>query len=517
VPVPQSSEHIPEADADQLRRERDLYRRLLALGSLGDIDSLLREIVRLLREISGAHQCYLEIVSDDAAPRWWAAEGLSEAELEDVRRQISRGIISRSLSTGETIVTESARNHAEFGALESVRLAAIEAVVCAPIGKPPIGVVYLQRRLAPGGFGPDLQETVELVATHVAPFVDRLLHRRRSEEESDPTRSYRERLSLDGLIGRSPCFAALLKELALAAPLDVAVLMTGPSGTGKTEIARAIHRNSRRAKGPFIELNCAAIPQDLVESELFGALPGAHSTATRKVEGKVGAAEGGTLLLDEVGDLPLAAQGKLLQLLQSHEYYPLGSAKPVRADVRIVAATNVDLERAVADKRFREDLYYRLHVLRIHVPSLDERRADIPLLATHLCANACERHGLPRLEPSPQLLRALEAAEWPGNVRQLLHRIEAAAIRSSASGRRVLEVREVFPEASASVAEPEAPLTFQEGTRRYQAELVRRTLEETDWNVQEGARRLEITRSHLYTLINSFGIEVQRRRGRTAV
>jgi transcriptional regulator with GAF, ATPase, and Fis domain len=350
-----SPEHTPEPDVEQLRRERDLYRRLLALGSLGDIDSLLREIVHLLREVTGAHQCYLEIASDDAAPRWWAAEGLSENEVDQVRRQISRGIIARALSTGETIAAESARNHAEFGALESVRIAAIEAVLCAPIGRPPIGVVYLQRRLAPGRFAPSVKETVELVATHVAPFVDRLVYRRRSEEETDPTRSYREALRLDDLIGRSASFVALLKDLALAAPLDVAVLMTGPSGTGKTEIAHAIHRNSRRSKGPFVELNCAAIPQDLVESELFGALQGSHSTATHKIEGKVGAASGGTLLLDEIGDLPLAAQGKLLQLLQAREYYPLGAAKPVRADCRIIAATNVDLERAVAEKRFRED------------------------------------------------------------------------------------------------------------------------------------------------------------------
>src|SRR5262249_17357974 len=157
----------------------------------------------------------------------------------------------------------------------------------------------------------------------------------------------------------------------------------------------------------FVSLNCATLPENLVESELFGALAGAHSTATRKVEGKVAAAEHGTLLLDEVGDLSPGAQAKLLQLLQSREYYPLGATRPVRADVGVIGATNMALARAVAEHKFREDLYYRLHVVPVRVPSLAERREDIELLARHFCADASRRHGLPACPPSPNALRAL--------------------------------------------------------------------------------------------------------------
>jgi Nif-specific regulatory protein len=243
----------------------------------------------------------------------------------------------------------------------------------------------------------------------------------------------------------------------------------------------------------------------LVESELFGALPGAHSTASRKMDGKVAAAERGTLLLDEVGELSAVAQAKLLQLLQSKEYYPLGGSKPMRADVRVIAATNTDLKHAVAERRFREDLFYRLHVLPIRVPSLAERREDIAELAAHLCLAACERHGLPRLQLSRGAVRALEAAEWPGNVRQLAHTMEAAAIRAAGAGAAEVERSHLFPDEAA--AQPAEAPTFQEATRRFQEQLLRDALERAEWNVVEAARRLDLARSHVYNLIRAFGLE----------
>jgi Nif-specific regulatory protein len=299
-----------------------------------------------------------------------------------------------------------------------------------------------------------------------------------------------------------------LKQAALVAPLDVAILLTGDSGTGKTQLARAIHDNGPRAQQPFVDLNCAALPDELIESELFGALPGAHSTATRRIEGKVAAAEHGTILLDEVGELSLAVQAKLLQLLQSKQYYPLGSAQPLRADVRVIAATNTDLQRAVAERRFREDLFYRLQVVPIRVPSLAERREDIPLLAAFFCEQACAQHRLPHLDLSPNAIRALQAAEWPGNIRQLAHCIEAAVIRTCGDGVLKVECSHVFPQAVPVPATPS--VTFQEATRRFQGDLLRQTLDATDWNVSETARRLDLTRTHVYNLIRAFGLQRQR-------
>jgi Nif-specific regulatory protein len=302
----------------------------------------------------------------------------------------------------------------------------------------------------------------------------------------------------------------VLEQLSLVAPLDISVLLTGPSGTGKTQLARVIHDSGPRASGPFVEINCATLPESLVESELFGALPGAHSTASRKMEGKVAAAEGGTLFLDEVGELPLPSQSKLLQLLQSREYYPLGGAKPVRADVRVIAATNVDLKAAVARKAFREDLFYRLEVLPLRVPALAERPEDVAELAEHFCARACEQHRFARLKLSVGALRALEAAEWPGNVRELEHKLQAAIIRAASEGVAQVERRHVFPEVAPAAEGPEQ-VSFQEATRLFQTSLLRRELDATGWNISEVGRRLDLSRSHIYNLIAAFGLGRQRR------
>jgi Nif-specific regulatory protein len=284
------------------------------------------------------------------------------------------------------------------------------------------------------------------------------------------------------------------------------VLLTGETGSGKTELARLIHANSPRASAPFVEVNCAALPEQLIESELFGAMPGAHSTAARRMEGKVAAAQGGTLLLDEVGDLSLGAQAKLLQLLQAKEYYPLGASRPTRADVRVIAATHVDLQQAVLDKKFREDLRYRLEVMTVRVPSLAERPEDKGLLAAFFCDRACKSHKLARLAFSPAAIRGVEGAEWPGNVRQLANAVEAATIRAASQRAAQIELHHLFQsKGDAQAAGPTR--TFQEETRRFQADLVKRVLEANGWNVSAAARELDLTRAHLYNLINAFNLK----------
>jgi Nif-specific regulatory protein len=498
-------------ETDRLRHERDLYLRLLDLGGQEELEPFLRAALGLIVEVSGARGGYLELRvkdSDEAEPAWWMAHDCSSQEVENIRDAISRGIIAEALGSGRTVSTASALLDPRFADRASVKAKRIEAVLCAPIGgDASLGVVYLQGRGDPGPFTEDDRTQAELFARHLAPLAERLVVREWARSEADPTLPLRRELRIVGVVGRSEALANALRQAALVAPVDVNVLLTGESGTGKNQLARVIHDNGPRATGPFVELNCAALPETLIESELFGSSRGAHSTAQRSVEGKVAAGEGGTLFLDEIGEIPLVAQAKLLQLLQSKQYYPLGGSQPVRADVRVIAATNSDLAEAVHTRRFREDLFYRLNILPIRLPSLAERREDIPDLARHFCSSAFDRHGLARLEPSPATLLALEAAEWPGNVRQLAHAIEAAVIRAAGEGARRVERRHVFPESAADATDEDEPLTFQEATRRFQRELLLKTLAETSWNVAETARRLDLARSHVYNLIKAFGLE----------
>jgi transcriptional regulator with GAF, ATPase, and Fis domain len=495
----------PQEELVRIRRERDLYARLLRLGDETDPALFLGEALRLVVDITGAAQGYLELMDEER--RWSTAHGFSAHEVDGIRLAVSRGIIAEALASGETILTGSATIDPRFRARESVVSGRIDAVLCAPIGKEhPLGIVYLQGRTHGGMFTQDDRVTTETFAHHLVPFADRLLQQQRRRDENDATREVREKLRTEDVIGRSRALATVLYQVSLVAALDIDVLLLGETGTGKSQLAHVIHVNSPRRGGPFVELNCAALPEALIESELFGALPGAHSTATQRTEGKIAAAEHGTLLLDEVGDLPPPAQAKLLQLIQSKQYFPLGAKKPVSANARIIAATNVDLEAAVAGKRFREDLFYRLNVIPVRVPSLAERRDDIPLLAEHFAHTAAARHRLPALSLSPGGLRALEVAEWPGNVRQLEHTVQAGIIRAAGAGARQIDRAHLFPEAPVATG-AERPETFQDATRRFQATLVRSALEENGWNVIETARRLDIARSHLYTLIRAFGLE----------
>jgi Nif-specific regulatory protein len=504
------------ADVEKLRLERDFYLRLLELGTQTEFEPFLKEALALVVEIASARQGYLEFhgTPGDVEHGWSIGHGFSGSEVEEVRSRISRGIIAEALSTGQIVNTSSAMLDPRFLERKSVQGARIEAVLCAPIGSaPPLGALYLQGRSEAGSFRDDDCERASLFARHLAPLAENLVRLHQTRQAEDPTAPLRQSLRAEGLIGRSPALAALLREVSLVAPLDVNVLLTGEPGTGKSQIARVIHESGPRAGRAMVELDCAALPETLVESELFGARAGSQSAATAPIAGRVAAAEGGTLLLDEIGDLPLGAQSKLLQLLQTRRYCPLGAGEPETADVRLIAATSSDLEGAVRSGAFREDLFYRLAVLWLRVPALAERATDVPELARHFCARACERHGLRRLELSRAALGAVEAAEWPGNVSQLEQAIEAGAIRAADLGSPLIGRQHLFPEERASEAPEEAAATLQEATQRFQASLLRKTLEETGWDVSETARRLDVARSHVYKLISAFGLERRRDAG----
>lgn len=497
----------------RLRQERDLYRRLLTLGSEETLDSFLQESLSLVTELAGANQGYIELRGQDVLEGevWRISHGLSEVELSSVESRISNGIMAEAISSGKTVVTPAAFMDPRFKERGSVRMGNIGAVLCAPIGGDVrIGVLYLHAEAKKGErvFTPEDRERIELFATHAAPFAQRLIEQKIYDSANDATTAYRQELDAKDFIGKSPAIAEVLKQAALVAPLDVNVLLTGPTGTGKSAIAKLIHDNGPRKQGPFVELNCANLSSELIENELFGAVSGAHSTAHRAVAGKVKAAEGGTLFLDEIAELPLESQAKLLQLLQTRHYFPLGSNKPVPANIRLISATNIMLETAMSNGTFREDLFYRLQVLPIELPALSQRKEDLPLLASEFVDRACRQHSIRNLELSRSAITAVTLAEWPGNVRQLANAIEAATIRAAGEGAKVVYKHHIFP--GAELREVHAP-TWNDATRDFQRQFLQSVLEEYDWSVNDVADRLDLAKSHVYSLINSLDVKPLRK------
>ncbi|NBD13863.1 sigma-54-dependent Fis family transcriptional regulator [Corallococcus silvisoli] len=489
--------------ANRVTHERDLYLQVLRILSAPEPSSPLREVLASLVALTQAQRAYVELYGDATAGdrRWSLSHACSLDEEEQIRFVTSRGIVVAAIASGTTLHTPFALLDERFSTARSVKEQRLEAVLCVPLSGGGPGVLYLEGRRGAGPFASDVIRVVENVAQALGTAVRRLdLERWRAAE--DPTQPFRRTLALGGIAGRSQALAQVFEQVALVAPLDVSVLVTGASGTGKTQLAQAIHENSKRRAGPFMEINCAAIPEGLIESELFGALPGAFPGARRTV-GKVEAAEGGTLFLDEIAEIPLAAQGKLLQLLQSKQYYALASPRLVKANVRIIAATNADLEQMILEKRFREDLFYRLNVFTLRMPSLMDRREDLGPLVEQLIARLAEEHGLKALRATPGFHGVCEAAEWPGNVRQLRHRLEAALIRACAEGAPCLEPHHLTDRTRNP---QDRAASFHEATRVFQRDLLRRELDAAEWNVSEVARRLDLTRSHVYNLIKAFGL-----------
>ncbi len=306
-----------------------------------------------------------------------------------------------------------------------------------------------------------------------------------------------------GIIGASAAIATLLENVRRVAPSQGRVLVTGENGSGKELVAQAIPRLSKRAAGPFVKLNCAAIPKDLVESELFGYEKGAFTGALQAKRGRLEVADGGTLFLDEIGDLSLEAQAKLLRAIETGEVERVGGTKTLHCDARIVAATNKDLAQAIEDGEFRQDLFFRLNVLPLNVPPLRERAGDIELLARHFLARFCGAEELPPKDLSPEALAALEAYAWPGNVRELRNLMERAAIL--VEGEQVRDV-DVEPWLVAEGGDPDAVGLRGEIGRR-EADAIRKALESAGWNVTQAAAGLGIDRTNLHRKMRKYGIK----------
>jgi two-component system nitrogen regulation response regulator NtrX len=309
------------------------------------------------------------------------------------------------------------------------------------------------------------------------------------------------------IVGRSYAIRALIDKIDKLAKTPARVLISGENGTGKELVARAIHRESLRASGPFVEVNCAAIPSELIESELFGHMKGSFTGAVADRAGKFEQANGGTLFLDEVGDMSAAAQAKVLRALQDNVVTRIGGSKPVQVDVRVLAATNKTLEDEITAGRFREDLFYRLNVVPVHVPPLRERREDIPLLVAHFVAQLTEREGMPPRAVTPDAVARLQALDWQGNVRELKNTIERLLILSpgprisSDDVDRLVGRRGPDQVGVGSLLECK---TFEEFKHAAERAFLLAKLREFDWNVSETARVLDMPRSNLYKKIERY-------------
>ncbi|KAF1696215.1 Fis family transcriptional regulator [Pseudoxanthomonas jiangsuensis] len=309
----------------------------------------------------------------------------------------------------------------------------------------------------------------------------------------------------DCLVGRSPALLQVRASLNKFAPVELPVLVTGETGTGKELAARALHEMSPRARGPFIAVNCGALPPSLVQAELFGHERGAFTGAAARRIGLFEAAHGGTIFLDEVGDLPLDAQTNLLRVLQEGTLERIGSHQSVRVDVRVLAATHVDLEQAVARGRFRQDLYYRLDVLRLHMPPLRERGDDVELLARHFLEAFRRQHQVRARAFDPGARRALRAHAWPGNVRELLNRVRRAAVVSEGE----LIPAEALQLAATTVPSATAADGLDDVRIQAEREAILATLRESGFNVSECARRLRVSRVTVYRLCRKHQLELE--------
>ncbi len=308
------------------------------------------------------------------------------------------------------------------------------------------------------------------------------------------------------LLGQSPELQAVLRAAQMAAVTEVTMLLLGESGTGKELLAQTVHAASRRADRPFVALNCAALPPTLAESELFGHRKGAFTGAIADHEGYLGAAEGGTLLLDEVGELPLSLQPKLLRFLESGEYQPVGSSRPRRANIRILAATHCPLAQQVAAGTFRADLFYRLNVVALELPPLRHRTGDLPLLLTALSGQLAAKYQLPPPRYTSAAQKQLQRYSWPGNLRELRNFCERMVI--FCSGREV-DLANLPPEMRAEADPPSSPITLPtEGVRLEEVErsLIQQALQRTIGNRSQAARLLGISRDTLLYRLKKYAL-----------
>jgi len=493
----------------QLAGLRKLYEFSEKLMTMKEIDQLLESMLDAVIEVTGAEKGLI-LLNDDAftgqdnrregdAP----AEGPSptgqrirasrnvkrEALVEGPagERAISDSIVKKVIETGRPVIVSDALSDSQFKTSESVLALRLSSVMCAPLVSQGLvqGVLYVGNDRVKGLFDRNQLDVLSIFASQASLILQNalLLNALRADKEKLVAELKDKRFG--EIIGACPSMLEVFRKLQKVATTDISVLITGETGTGKELIARELHRRSNRVQGPFVVINCGAIPENLIESELFGHVKGAFTGAIASRPGKFQAANGGTLFLDEIGELPLNLQVKLLRALQERVVFRVGDSKPEKVDIRVVAATNRVLEDEIRGGRFREDLYYRLNVVNIYLPALRERGDDVLIIAKALLSKHAEELGSHVQGFTPQALAAIKKSPWPGNIRQLENRIKKALV--------LCEKSLLGPDDLDLGKEAETPiLPLEKAKEEFQRKYVLEVLERNNGNRTQTARDLGV-------------------------
>jgi transcriptional regulator with GAF, ATPase, and Fis domain len=424
---------VPETDAAETMADLDAYQKLhdfsARLMEKHDLTELLNELMDSVIEITNADKGFLILMEGDHVDVK-VARNLKRENIADAVSQLSDSIIAKVVETRRPVIISDAMNDAEFNSSMSVIKLKLTSVICIPLlekGKL-IGLIYVGNDTIGGLFQDDLMRVLTMFAAQASLIVANAMLMNELRCDNQQLSRQLEELRFGDIVGTSRPMQEVFRKVEKVAATDISVLITGETGTGKELIAREIHRRSPRRDKPFVTINCGAIPENLLESELFGHVKGSFTGAVANKAGKFQSADGGTLFLDEIGEMPLNLQVKILRAIQERIVVRVGDTRPESVDIRILAATNRDLEDEIRHGRFREDLYYRLNVVNLHLPPLRDRGDDIPVIARYLLSRYSKEYETRVKGFSPNAAVAIRKYDWPGNIRELENRLKKAIV-----------------------------------------------------------------------------------------